>query len=72
MRKKFAAALVSAAVLVSAAGCASVEQRTDDTNVTARYVDLPDGRQAVCVFWVSTTNSATGGGSIECDFGAER
>lgn len=70
--RKAAAAVAALALVVGISGCASVADRADETNVTARYVDLPDGRQVVCVFWVSAPSTATGGGSIECDFGGER
>jgi hypothetical protein len=71
-RRRAAAAVAALALVLGVTGCSRGVQRTDGSNVTARYVDLPDGSQVVCVFWISTTASAAGGGSIECDFGAER
>lgn len=75
MRKAIAAvaAVVLAVVLaVGLSGCAaSANAKSGNGNTVARYVELPEGGQVLCVFLVPVDNTGIAtseGAQISCDW----
>lgn len=70
--KKVLAAAAALIALTALAGCAaSTEAKTGDGQITARYVDLPDGGQVACVFWVPVDGlgyAEATGAQMSCDW----
>lgn len=70
--KRMIAAFAALCLAVGLSGCAaSANAKAGDGNTVARYVELPDGGQVVCVFWVPVDNTGIAtseGAQISCDW----
>jgi ABC-type glycerol-3-phosphate transport system substrate-binding protein len=71
--KKVVAVALAAVAMLGLAGCgASAAAKAGEGNTVARYVDLPDGGQVLCVFWVPVDNTGVAtaeGAQISCGWG---
>lgn len=66
-------AMIAAGILaLGLAGCAaSADAKSGAGNTTARYVELPDGGEVLCVFWVPVDNTGVAsseGAQLSCDW----
>lgn len=70
--KKIIAVIGAAALAIGISGCAaSADAKSGAGNTAARHVDLPDGGQVLCVFWVPVDNTGVAtaqGAQLSCNW----
>lgn len=71
-RWRAAAACVALAGVVALTGCAaSAAGKVGDGQLVSRYVELPEGGQVLCVFWVPVDNTGVAsaeGAQMDCNW----
>jgi len=70
--RRFRSLIIAVAAGVALTGCAAnADAKTGPGQTVARYVDLPDGNQVLCVFWVPVDNTGVAsaeGAQLSCDW----